>query len=441
MSFRSKTLSLLTLAAFSASVAACSSPSVSTDPMLEGMDQVDALAKKAEAPAIAGEFIVKYKAGKNAMNAFSADGGKVVKELGGKNKSGMYVVQMPATNSSSDTLAKLKSDPNVEWAEPNRIMKVELPKFFQDILDKLTGGKADSFPNDPMFKDQYAHKVTQAQEGWALLKSNPEITVAIVDTGVDKNHPDLKGRMVAGYSAYPGEDAGKDMQGHGTHCAGIAAAVSNNGVGVTGAAALGNVKIQPVKVLNDQGSGSYAAVADGIAWAASNGAKVISMSLGGPSSSQAITDAVKLALKNDIVVVAAMGNSGPNAGPSYPAAVEGVMGVAATDSADKIASFSQTGKHNSVAAPGVNILSTFPTYQNGIGQTNYGKISGTSMACPYVSGVATLVRAYNPTLKAADVRSLIEKNADDLGAAGWDKTFGHGRVNVFKTVKAALGSK
>lgn len=430
-----KSLSLLTAVAFAASVAACSTPSQTTDLAVDqGVDALAAKKTAQEAEVIPGEYIVKFK-NTNAVKALNSIGMKQVKELGGTNKSGMHLMKFdgPATN-GTDQLAKLKSNPNVVWAEPNRIMKIELPGFLQSIIDKLTGGSKIAL-NDPMLKDQYSHKITQAHEAWALIKNNPEITIAIVDTGVDKTHPDLKDRMVAGYSAYPGQDAGVDKQGHGTHCAGIAAATPNNSIGVSGVA-LGNVKIQPVKVLGDNGSGSYAAVADGIAWAATHGAKVLSMSLGGPSSSQAIDDAVQLALKNDAIVVAATGNSGPQAGCSYPACTPGVTPVGATDSSDKIANFSQIGKHVSVTAPGVNILSTFPLYQNGIGQKEYGKISGTSMACPYVSGVATLLRALKPSLKAAEVRSIIEKTADDKGAAGFDTIFGNGRVNVLKAVQA-----
>jgi len=398
-----KSLSLLTAVAFAASVAACSTPSQTTELVDPSVEALAAKKPAQEADIIPGEYIVKFK-NTNAVKALNSIGMKQVKELGGTNKSGMHLMKFdgPATN-GTDQLAKLKSNPNVVWAEPNRIMKIELPGFLQSIIDKLTGGSKIVL-NDPMLKDQYSHKITQAHEAWALVKNNPEITIAIVDTGVDKTHPDLKDRMVAGYSAYPGQDAGVDKQGHGTHCAGIAAAVPNNGVGVSGVA-LGNVKIQPVKVLGDNGSGSYAAVADGIAWAATHGAKVLSMSLGGPSSSQAIDDAVQLALKNDAIVVAATGNSGPQAGCSYPACTPGVTPVGATDSSDKIANFSQIGKHVSVTAPGVNILSTFPLYQNGIGQKEYGKISGTSMACPYVSGVATLLRALKPSLKGPEVRS------------------------------------
>ena len=383
---------------------------------------------------------VYTKTAKNASNTvLNSIGGKKVKDI---QNTGMQLIKvdgMRAAGGTDDVLTTLKKNPSVEWVEANRIIKV--PQVIKDLWNKLTG-KTDAFPNDPQFADQYSHQITHAQDGWKVLETaaKADITLAIVDTGVDKTHPDLKNRMVEGYSAYPGEDAGVDKQGHGTHCAGIAAAITNNAVGVAGVASTAPIKIQPVKVLNNQGSGTYAAVADGIAWAASHGAKVLSMSLGGPSSSQAITDAVNLAIKNNVVVVAAMGNDG-NSNVSYPAGIKGVMAVGATDSSDKIAGFSQFGPHISVSAPGVKILSTFPQYANGIGQTNYGKISGTSMACPYVSGLAALVRSVNPGLSAADTRTRIEKSADDLGPSGFDDKFGFGRVNVAKALTAAIARR
>lgn len=428
-----KSLSLVLVSAFGLSVTACGPQNnFIPEPGVNGDDVTAQASKKADPYAslksgdvIPGEFIVKYKKGVAKKNSL---GGEVLKEIGGS-KTGMQLVKISAE--SKNALSTFKNDSSVEWAEPNRVIKLELPKVSGTVDSVLKG---DQLFNDPMLAQQYSHKITSAYEGWASLKGKKveTVTVAIVDTGVYTAHPDLKDRIVEGYSAYPGEKWEDDQQGHGTHCAGIAAAIQDNKEGVAGLAT--NAKIQPVKVLNDQGSGTYAAVADGIAWAGTHGAKVLSMSLGGPSSSQAIEDAVKVALANDVVVVAAMGNSGPNAGPSYPAAVKGVMGVAATDSKDAIASFSQTGTHNSVAAPGVNILSTFPAHPNGIGQQNYGSISGTSMACPYVSGLATLLRGLHPEFTAQQVRERIEKTADDKGAAGYDKVFGNGRVNVAKAL-------
>ena len=430
-----KSLSILLTSSFGLSLAACSGPQQNYIPD-SGMssDQTEVLAaKKYTVPsnlkngeAIPGEFIIKYKSGVAKKNSL---GGEVLKEIGGS-KTGMQLVRV--STESKNTMTALKADSSIEWVEPNRIMKLDIIKSSGTIDSVMKG---DALFNDPMIEKQYSHKITEADKAWsALLKGKKleTVVVAVVDTGVDVKHPDLKDITIPGYSAYPGEEPGEDEQGHGTHCAGIVGAIQNNKEGVAGVA--GNVRIQPVKVLNNSGSGTYAAVADGISWAGQNGAKVLSMSLGGPSSSQAISDAVELAMKNGAIVIAAMGNSGPTAGPSFPAAVKGVLGVGATDSADKIANFSQTGTHNSVAAPGVNILSTFPQYANGIGQMNYGSISGTSMACPYVAGLAGMIRGLHPEFTAAQVRDRLEKTADDKGAAGYDKVFGFGRVNVAKAL-------
>lgn len=430
-----KSLSALVASSLALAAASCAGPQQSFVPD-ETSGDVNALAAKIVIPAnlkngeaIPGEFIVKYK--KGAVRKNSA-GSTVLKEIGG-NKTGMQLVKMPVAKNGVDSMKAIQADSSIEWVEPNRVIRLDLPKVsVSGTVDSVV--KGETLFNDPMLDKQYSHKITNAYDGWASLKGKKvnEVIVAIVDTGVYGAHPDLKNRIVEGYSAYPGERWDDDMQGHGTHCAGIAAAIQDNNEGVAGLAI--NAKIQPVKVLNNQGSGTYAAVADGIAWAGSHGAKVLSMSLGGPSTSQALEDAIKLALQNDAVVVAASGNSGPNAGLSYPAGIKGVMAVGATDSKDAIANFSQVGQHISVAAPGVNILSTFPLHDNGIGQQNYGSISGTSMACPYVSGLATLLRGVHPEFTAQQVRERIEKTSDDKGAAGFDKVFGNGRVNVAKAL-------
>lgn len=442
-----RAISLVALTSFSAGVFSCSTADNLNEVLLP-TDDVSALASSSvkSGAIVPGEFIVKYK--NSSTNAASvvlnSVGAKRVKDLKTLNAQ-VIKLDNPATN-SSDVLKQISSNPNVEWVEANRF--ITLPKVIKEALDKLksivkkddaiTLVPTDPFtPDDELFDKQYAHKVSQSEKGWALAKANSkkQSVIAIIDTGVDVEHPDLKAKMLPGYDAYGQGKEGVDKQGHGTHCAGIASAITNNKVGVAGYSP--DSKIIPVKVLQDSGSGTYAAVADGIAWAAKSNADVLSMSLGGPSSSQAIEDAVKLALKNGKIVVAAMGNDG-NERPSYPAAVPGVTAVGATDSNDKIARFSQFGKHISVSAPGVGIMSTFPTYSNGIGQTNYGAISGTSMACPGVAGLAGLLKSVNPSLNGDKLREVMEKSADDLGDKGFDKYYGHGRINVYKALSSVV---
>jgi len=435
MNFK-KSMSLLTLVAFSASIAACgtqTSPvdlnnSLAQDQTIDALAKSDKYAKLNNGDVIEGEFIVKLKPGAKSSNAFK--NGEEVKAIGG-NETGMLLVK-----SEMGTMSNFSANSNILWSEPNRVMK--LPKTSKGTPSKdsaLTG------PSDPLFSQQWAHKASQSVEGWSLAKANKKADsiIAIIDTGVDVKHPDLAAKILPGYDAYGQGQEGSDKQGHGTHCAGIAGALHNS-IGVAGYSP--DSKIIPVKVLQDSGSGTYAAVADGIAWAAKSKADVLSMSLGGPSSSQAITDAVALAVKNGKLVVAAMGNSGKNeATISYPAATPGVFSVGANDINDKSASFSQVGKHIAISAPGVNIMSTFPTYASGMPAKDYGSISGTSMACPGVSGLAGLIKSVNPSLKADQIKDILIKSADDLGPKGWDKDFGAGKINTLKAVKLASGKK
>lgn len=434
-----RSVSLFALAAVSLSAVACSTSVDELNVPLMPENELSSFASGAKSgDVIPGEFIVKYK--KTAKNASStvlnSIGAKRLKDL----NSGAQLIKLNDVSKNAAAMTNLAKDPNIEWVEANRVMA--LPKIIRDILDRLTGKDGDDvFPNDPKFSEQYAHKVSQSVDGWKLAKANSkkQSVIAIIDTGIDGTHPDLKAKLIQpGYDAYGQGKEYSDKQGHGTHCAGIASAITNNGVGVAGYSP--DSKLIAVKALQDSGSGTYAAVADAIAWAAKNEAvDVLSMSLGGPSSSQAIQDAVNLALEKGKIVVAAMGNDG-NEKPSYPAAIKGVVAVGATDSNDKIASFSQFGQHISVSAPGVNIMSTFPTYQSGMPGKDYGKISGTSMACPGVSGLAGLLKSVNPSLNGKQLRDIIEKTADDLGAAGFDKYYGHGRINTLKAVEKVVGN-
>jgi len=430
-----KAFALFTLTVMSASaVVGCGQKDFGN---LSNLPQIDsrpvtniASVSKKNGQVIPGEFIVKVRNTNAAKSVLANLGAQKIRDIG---RTGMQLVKVDPDKANSVFSSLKNSKAQIEWVEPNRIITLD----YRDAQPARLSIKDDAgtFPNDPMFKDQYAHKVSNSAEGWKISQGSADIIVAIVDTGVDGKHPEFEGKLVKGFDVYNKDNPDSayiDPQGHGTHCAGITAALANNKIGVAGFAP--NVKIQSVRVLDDNGSGTYAGVAEGMAWAAENGAKIMSMSLGGPSSSQAIEEAIKLALKNDVLPIAAMGNSG-NESNSYPAAIKGVMAVAATDSKDKRAYFSQYGAHNAISAPGVGILSTFPTYASGMPGKDYGAISGTSMATPGVAGVAALVRSKFPELKAEQVREKIEKTADDLGEKGWDKYYGNGRINVGNALK------
>ncbi len=394
-----KALSLLTLS--TVSLSACNQPTSNIDLSNTQNNDVNSLSASKSTKngsIIPGEFIVKFKANaKNGPSILSSVNATKIRDLKLVNT---QLIKMPTTNSSSG----LANNPNIEWIEPNRI--IMLPKTITDNSNLPKEVEAGA-PNDPLFGQQYAHQVSQSIKGWEIAKKNNKSTstIAIIDTGIDGTHPDLKAKLLPGYDAYGKGEEYEDQQGHGTHCAGIAAAIGNNGVGVIGYSP--DSKLIGVKVLGNDGSGTYAAVADGIAWAAKSKADVLSMSLGGPSSSQAMEDAINLAIQNNKIVIAAMGNDG-DASLGYPAAIKGVMSVGATDAKDKIANFSQYGKHISVSAPGVNIMSTFPTYASGMPGTNYGKISGTSMSTPGVAGLAGLLKSVNPSLTGKQMKDIIE---------------------------------
>jgi len=397
---------------------------------------------------VPGEFLVKLRPGASVQAALAQSTMRAMafqaKPVGSL-QSGIVLMKAGSNRAAAagfdaQALQALRSNPAVLYAEPNYIVKLNLPQ--EPVLPSFRADGPNK-PNDPMFEKQYHHVNIKSLDGWAVEQGNKDLVLSIVDTGVDFNHPDLKDKMLPGYNTVDDKPGVEDGNGHGTHCAGIAAALTNNGVGVAGVAP--NVKILPVQVLSKEGYGSYASVAAGIIWAADHGAKVISMSLGGPQSSPIVSEAVKHALSKDAMLIAAMGNSGAgNDGmkpiKSYPAAEPGVMAIGASDSKDQRARFSQVGDWHSVIAPGVNILATFPTYSSEMPGKDYGAISGTSMATPAVAGLAALLRSKYPQLNQAQVKAHIEATSDDLGKPGFDIQYGHGRINVARALTTAPGA-
>jgi thermitase len=319
--------------------------------------------------------------------------------------------------------AALNRNPLVQYAEVDRILH------------------ATATPNDPRFGELYGMQRIQAPAGWDAfgLGSFPAtggVKVGIVDTGIRRTHEDLAGKVVdcATYTQpFLGLIGGNQLRdgtcadgnGHGTHVAGTIAATANNAVGVAGVAF--NASLAICKGLNDQGSGAVSVISSCIRWVKDKGAKVISMSLGGGASTT-MQQAVQYAYANGngATIVAAAGNDG-NTTTSYPAGYAEVVSVAATDQNDNRASFSNQNADVEVAAPGVDILSTWGTADNA-----YNTISGTSMATPHAAGVAALIAWANPSLNAAGVRSRLDAASDDLGTPGRDPQFGFGRVNVLK---------
>ncbi|HSD83115.1 MAG TPA: S8 family serine peptidase [Anaerolineae bacterium] len=287
---------------------------------------------------------------------------------------------------------------------------------------------------DPAY--QYDMNIINAAAAWGrcnLYAGN--VTIAIIDTGVDLDHSELQANLLTGYDFVDNDAVPEDGQGHGTNVAGIAAAALN-GTGVAGVAP--TAKILPVRVLDNAGNGYESDIAAGITYAADH-AQVLNLSLGGVNSSATMQNAINYAVSTrGRLVIAAAGNCGGSNFSAngcqfqnqtfYPAAYSNVMAVAATTSTDEHASFSNAGSYVDVAAPGVGIYNTYPN-------NAYAAFSGTSQATPHVSGLAALVWAQNPGYAAAQVWSRITSTAVDLGPAGVDAAFGAGRIDV----RQALG--
>src|SRR4249920_2010444 len=353
-------------------------------------------------------------------------------------RSHVAVVQVAPGQSPAQALAEYRARGDVLYAEPNRFRRL------------LSLGA----PNDPSYGVQWALPAISALAGWNLFPASytaaPGATVGIVDTGVEATHSDLTPNMTSdGATCVSGCAPGNptDIEGHGTHVAGIAAAAANNSVGIAGLSY--SSPIVAVRVFQDDPDNGVIAtdadVADGVIWAAQHGARTINLSLGAPGYSQTMCNAISTAINSyHVVVVAAAGNSSTSV-QSYPASCPGAIGVAATDSTDHAASFSNYGAPNVfVSAPGVGIRSTYPG--NG-----YADMSGTSMASPYVTGLAALLLGEHPGISVNGVRQIFAKTSDKIGGATyatdpfvtctgctWDAHYGYGRIDVAAALAAAV---
>ena len=281
---------------------------------------------------------------------------------------------------------------------------------------------------DPYRTQQWDFSKIHVANAWPT-STGAGVTVAVIDTGVDASHPDLAGQVLPGYDVInQTSGTGTDPNGHGTHVAGTIAAVTGNGTGNSAVAP--DARILPIRVLDASGSGYMADAATGIVYAADHGANVINMSLGADTQVDAVTNAIAYARGKGVVVVAAAGNERADGSPiSYPAADPGVIAVAATDSADKVASYSNQGSYVDVAAPGSSIVSTYPG-------GGYRTLSGTSMASPHAAAVAALIEAARPGLTPDQVEQAMESTATDLGTAGKDTDYGYGRIDAAAAVAA-----
>jgi subtilisin family serine protease len=326
---------------------------------------------------------------------------------------------------------------------------------FQDLSDVL---QADydylrytmALPDDPRYSEQWGLTELNCPDAWDRITEG-DVTVAVVDTGVQTYHPDLRRNVLRGYDFVditpesiqlpPGytwvgdtrrrDGIPADDNGHGTHVAGTIAAVTDNEIGVAGVA-WGCASVLPVRVMGSfrtpegyvRGTGSDADITTGIRWAADQAADVINLSLGGSQDSFVWRDAINYAYSKNCVIVAAMGNEYEEGNPtSYPAAYPNVLAVGAVDESGLRASFSNTGRHIDVVAPGVRILSTY------IGGT-YRSLNGTSMATPHVAGVAALLKACNRRFSNSQIYNILRNTARELGDGAFNEEYGHGIVDA-----------
>lgn len=382
------------------------------------------------------QILVKFKSAASAPFVEATIAAYQAKQIRRIPKIEVFLLQIPKELTVEEMLYVLRKNPYIEFAEPNY-------KAYLAVT-----------PNDTLFRWQYAlHNSGQeigdspespkgtpnadikAPSAWEETKGDGEVVIAVIDTGVDMEHPDLENQIYSnGRDFVNDDDDATDDQGHGTFVAGIAAAETNNNKGVAGVA--WNCKILPIKAIDEEGEGTYEWIEQAIIWAADYGADVINLSLGGPVPSQSLEAALNHAFSRDIVIIAAAGNEGAEV--LYPAAYDGYcLAVAATDYDDVRLDWSNFGPEVDVAAPGERVVGPVPTWLWGPDYIPYGFWGGTSMSTPHVAGLAALIKSIKPWLKAADIMHVIRYSADDVNSTdypGKDNFIGYGRINMEKAL-------
>ena len=309
---------------------------------------------------------------------------------------------------------ELEASGAIEEVEPNRVRL------------------AAAVPDDSAYSWQSPYfQAVGLPEAWDMMRSTDSLVLAVLDSGVDLDHPDLVDRLVPGWDFVNNDPVPDDDFGHGTMVAGVAGATTNNGRGVAGAAWGG--RIMPIKVLDARGRASDQNIASGITWAVNHGADVVNLSLGGPGSSATLQAAVDYATARNVIVVAAAGNDA-NSIRHYPAACDGVIAVGATETDGKLATFSNYGSWIDINAPGVAIATTM----RGGGEA-YGLNSGTSFAAPLVAGVAVLLRAAAPSASVAALADRLRATTSDLGPVGFDSFYGSGFLDAEAALRLTVG--
>ncbi len=375
---------------------------------------------------IPGEVIVEFREGEGS-EAARDHGLAVVAELGAPGK-GLPTVVSTEGRPVDEVVAELKADPSVVAVEPSYVVQVV-----------NEGSVAAVGVNDPQTGGQYSLDRMRVRDAWSLSTGGSNV-IAVLDTGVQYTHPDLAGRLLPGRDFVNDDDDATDDNGHGTWVSGIIAANANDGYGIAGIS--WSDKILPVKIMNQQGTGSTADLMAAIIWSADQGADVINMSVGGFPYSQLMQDAVNYAFSKGAVLVGAAGNNRREES-FYPASFANVISVSATQVDDEFSNWSSYGPHVDVSSPGSSVLTTncyTCTYGNHDTWGSHVYISGTSFATPNVAGVLALMRARFPSYSAQQLVDRLFSTVDDLGYGGWDNRYGRGRVNAHRALGGAAAA-
>ncbi|MFW6202261.1 MAG: S8 family serine peptidase [Gemmatimonadota bacterium] len=395
---------------------------------------------------VPGRVLARFAPGADASALASGHGAGVDRSV----TLGVLMLSVPA--GAEERIARaLSSNPQVEFAEPDYIRTFGDPTAVT-VDDPFFGYKWDLDNDGNIYASDGSVLATTGAadadmdwlEAWNELGAvSGSATIGIIDTGIRHDHEELTGRIAADFDFWDGDEDASDDNGHGTHVAGIAAAATNNGVGVSGVAFASDVRFAIAKVCGPSFFGygcSTSAIAEGITWAVDNGANVLNLSLGGGTGSETTRSALEYARSNDVLPFCAAGNDG--GAVSYPAAWPECVAVSATDWGDDLASYSNFGPEVELSAPGGDtehpdgysyILASY--YES---PTSYAFLAGTSMASPQAAGLGALLHALGETDDDAKLTRM-KSTADDLGTAGRDDRFGEGRINVFAAVSGSDG--
>ena len=354
-----------------------------------------------------GRILVMPRAGLSEdefAKALAPHGGKG-KKIG---QSDLHVVELPGNASEKAVVERLNRHPHIKFAELDRLVT---PNFVS---------------NDPYMGSEWHLNKVGATTAWDTTQG-AGVIIAILDSGVDGTHPDLAPQMVPGYNFYDNNTNTADVNGHGTAVAGVAAAATNNALGVAGVA--GQARIMPVRIADANAYAYYSTIAKGVTYAADNGARVVNCSYGGVAGSATIQSAAQYLKNKGGLMFVSAGNNGidENLAPTTT-----MIAVSATDQNDYRTSWSSYGNFVSMAAPGI----TYTTSRGGY----YDNWQGTSFSSPLTAGVAALMMAAKPSLGSADIEKLMFSTAVDIGAAGRDIYYGYGRVDAAAAVQAVLNT-